>query len=340
MQTNEFVKNPVNVFGKEKHFVVKNFYNTLVKEAKRNFTDARTQTERWVQAVVLPLEVQIKDHKATLQSRLDNLAKINEKTSSINEQMAKVKAVEKDLQSQRDMIEGLIKRVGEHAATAPGTAETAAAAAAAEPMVKEMPVELMKTTKFTVAVDPAPPPKPAPPPAPKPAPKPAAPLISDDFMSQMPGAPAAKLTPAAMEKTQMLPEGHDTTQKMPPGVGSTQKLPPGADRTQRMDGEDRTVRMDGVDRTHKMDAVKPGDTQRMSGAKPESTVRMPAAKPPPEQTQPLGPGGPPKVPEKPAAFSPEATMKIPKLDPNYRPETKQPDPSPNTTQPLDFTSKK
>ena len=338
MQTNEFVKNPVNVFGKEKHFVVKNFYNTLVKEAKRNFTDAKTQTERWVQAVVLPLEVQIKDHKATLQSRLDNLAKINEKTSSINEQMAKVKAVEKDLKAQRDMIEGLITRVGEHAATAPGAAEPVAAAAVAEPMVREMPVELMKTTKFSVA-DTTAAPKPAPPapPVPKPAPKPAQPLISDDFMSQMPGAPAAKLTPAQMEKTQMLPEGHDSTQKLPAGVGSTQKLPQGADRTQRMDGEDRTVRMDGVDRTHKMDAVKPGDTQRMSGAKPESTVRMPAARPPPEQTQPLGPGGPPKVPEKPAAFSPEATMKIPKLDPNYRPPDSppKPDPSPNTTQPLE-----
>src|SRR5258706_1950304 len=272
MQTNEFVKNPVNVFGKEKHFVVKNFYNTLVKEAKRNFTDAKTQTERWVQAVVLPLEVQIKDHKATLQSRLDNLAKINEKTSSINEQMAKVKAVEKDLQAQRDMIEGLITRVGEHAATAPGAAESVAAAAVAEPMVREMPVELMKTTKFSVAdTTAAPKPAPAAAPAPKPAPKPAQPLISDDFMSQMPGRKEpAKLSPEAMEKTQMLPEGHD----------STQKLPKAHDRTQRMDGEDRTVRLDGADRTHKMDAVKPGDTQRMGAATPESTVRMPADKPP------------------------------------------------------------
>ena len=55
---------------------------------------------------MLPLEVQIKDHKAQLQSRLDNLAKINEKTTSINEQMALLKAAEADLKKQRDMIEG------------------------------------------------------------------------------------------------------------------------------------------------------------------------------------------------------------------------------------------
>ena len=68
-----------------------------------------------MQAVVLPLEVQIKDHKAQLQSRLDNLAKINEKTTSINEQMAhRCKAAEADLRKQRDMIEGLIARVSAH----------------------------------------------------------------------------------------------------------------------------------------------------------------------------------------------------------------------------------
>jgi hypothetical protein len=93
-QTEAFVSDPVNVVVKEKHFVVKNFYSTLVMAARSNFTDAKNQTERWMQAVVLPLEVQIKDHKAQLQSRLDNLAKINEKTTSINEQMALLKTVE------------------------------------------------------------------------------------------------------------------------------------------------------------------------------------------------------------------------------------------------------
>jgi hypothetical protein len=322
MQTNEFVKNPVNVFGKEKHFVVKNFYNTLVKEAKRNFTDAKSQTERWVQAVVLPLEVQMKDHKNTLQSRLDNLAKINEKTSSINEQMAKVKAVEKDLQNQRDMIEGLISKVGEFAATAPGT-DTATKSPVAK--AGETPVELMKTTKFQVDVGATAKMEPA---------KPAQPLISDDLMSQIAGsdakpAPApAKMTPQQMETTQTLPEGHDSTQKLPSGHDSTVKLPLGADRTHRIVADD--------DRTHRLPGAKqPEITQRM-GNKPDNTFKMPAQKAP-EMTQPLGPGGPPKVPEKPAAFSPESTMKIPKLDPNYRPDSpaKKVDPSPNTTQPLD-----
>ena len=67
--------------------------------ARSNFSDAKSQTERWMQAVILPLEVQIKDHKAQLQSRLDNLSKINEKTTSINEQMAIAQGREADLRA-------------------------------------------------------------------------------------------------------------------------------------------------------------------------------------------------------------------------------------------------
>src|SRR6185503_14644614 len=112
---------------------VKNFYATLVKEARRNFADAKTQAERWIQAVVLPLEVQIKDHKAQLQSRLDNLAKINEKTGSINEQMAMLKATAIDLAKQREMIESLIGRVSEYESVSDAVAARAAAAAAPPP---------------------------------------------------------------------------------------------------------------------------------------------------------------------------------------------------------------
>src|SRR5947207_15445706 len=140
------VKDLPNVSGKKKHFVEKNFYGKLVKQARGAYMDAKNQSERWAQAVVLPLEVQIKDHKAQLQSRLDNLAKINEKTGSINEQMKLVKAAEADLRKQRDMIEGLIQRVSEHEATASLTDS-----GIIPPRDPGVPEELMRTTKFNVS---------------------------------------------------------------------------------------------------------------------------------------------------------------------------------------------
>src|SRR5258706_5320316 len=114
-------------------------------EAHKNFADDKDQAERGIQAVVLPLEVQIKDQKAQLQSRLDTLAKINEKTSSINEQMAIVRAAEAELKKQREMIEGLIARVSEHAAKS-SLVESPAPLGQPE---QNVPVELMQTTKLS-----------------------------------------------------------------------------------------------------------------------------------------------------------------------------------------------
>ncbi len=277
-QTEQFVKDPVNVVVKEKHFVVKNFYSTLVKSARQAYLDAKSQSERWAQAVVLPLEVQIKDHKAQLQSRLDNLAKINEKTGSINDQMTHLKRAEADLRKQREMIEGLIQRVSEHEAKS-----SLSDSGIIPPRDTTEPEEWMSTTKFnandmreaaekakamhaakqaaTVA-------------AAAPRPPPAA-LVSDDLMSQIDGlkagtAPERKPAdaPAAAPATAFAPTGPfnpETTQKFPPGALDTQKLPPGALSTQKLVPDPTTTQR------------LPTDTQKLppAGGDRTKTIKLP-----------------------------------------------------------------
>jgi hypothetical protein len=299
MQTEQFVKDPVNVMVKEKHFVVKNFYNTLVKEARKCYGDAKHQSERWIQAVVLPLEVQMKDHKATLQSRLDNLAKINEKTTSINEQMALLKAAEADLRKQREMIDSLVSRVEQYESRnemrespAPlGTPEEA------------VPVEFIHIdgTKAPDAPRPQAAARPAAPAKPKVE---EAPLISDDMLGSLmkrpEGAPPATGKPAFDPMaTQKMPAGSDRTQKMPSGADQTQKMPAGSDQTQKMSA--------GADRTQRMDVPSPETTQRIDR--------------PPEQTQPIG--NRPKPPELPREVKDDRTIQTRRLDPNFKPEATQ-----------------
>ena len=274
-QTEAFVSDPVNVVVKEKHFVVKNFYSTLVMAARSNFTDAKNQTERWMQAVVLPLEVQIKDHKAQLQSRLDNLAKINEKTTSINEQMALLKTVEADLRKQREMIEGLIARVTAHAATS--SLDTDIPAGGAREQV--VPPEMMRTTKL--ATFEAPKPKPA-----APA-QPAAPLISDTLMASLntakPAAPAPvpAPAPAPAAPTYTVSSTQPMKTVAPPGPESTQKLPAGAERTQRMMAPppaEKPLTPEQMERTQKIKpldpAFNPEATQQLPDVTPQSTQRL------------------------------------------------------------------
>jgi len=268
MQTEQFVKDPVNIVVKEKHFVVKNFYNTLVKEARSNFSSAKTQAERWVTAVVLPLEVQIKDHKAQLQSRLDNLAKINEKTTSINEQMAILKAAEADLKKQREMIESLITRVSQYEKV------TEAPAAPARPAARPaQPADMMKTARVA-AFEPEKTVTEA-------APKQAAPLIGDDAFASMLKKPEAPAPAAAPSFDPM------KTQKMEASDPQ---------RTQRMDAQDpqRTTRLDAQDpqRTARLDAQpapKPAAKPAARADGGDKTVQIPKLDPNfrPEATQKL-----------------------------------------------------
>ena len=288
-QTEAFVKDPVNVMVKEKHFVVKNFYNTLVKAARSNFSDAKNQAERWMQAVILPLEVQIKDHKAQLQSRLDNLAKINEKSTSINEQMAILKAAENDLRKQREMIEGLISRVTAYAAASSLDQDMPAASSA-----PRTSPDMMATTKLsTFESAPKAPPKPA---------EPEKPLVSDDLMAGIgnigkAAAPAPAAAPATSTsfdpmRTQKMPQSADRTQKMTSDeMERTQRVAPltpdfSPDRTQGFNVE-RTQAPFDPERTQK--PFNPERTQQFGaeGQPADSTQKLPTApqNPNPEATQ-------------------------------------------------------
>jgi hypothetical protein len=239
-ETDAFSRDPVNV-AHYKGPLVKKFYGTLVKQARGTFSDAKMQTERWIQAVTLPLEVQIKDHKAQLQSRLDNLAKINEKTTTINEQMAVLRETEAALATQRAMIDELIARVSVHQAKAALAPEIPPAAA--RPQI-DAPIALMGNAGAAKAAAPTAPAKAAPRPAPAAAP--AAPMVSDELFAQI-GKPAAAFDPMA-------------TQKLTPESERTQPVDTAVLRPRAPDG-DRTVQIPALD-----PAWRPEATQRIDPA--------------------------------------------------------------------------
>jgi hypothetical protein len=265
-ETEAFSRDPINV-ANYKSFFVKKFYASLVAQARAIFNDARSQSERWVQAVTMPLETQMKDHKQQLQSRLDNLSKINEKSTGINEQLAELKAVAEALQRQREMIEGLLARVTREEAA---VAASPAASTPSERTVPTTPPELMETTKLSVFDAPLTisrraaraqevfrevahvveePPKPAPRKPVAPAGPAAAPMISDDMLSALSQAEQGQTIDQRGgdgEKTQRLPafdprlyNPDGSRRKEPPA----QSQPEGAEKTQQLDLT-RTQRLD------------------------------------------------------------------------------------------------
>ncbi len=169
-ETEQFCKDPVNIMMTEKRYMVRKFWRMLVDQARRIFNEARSDTERWLAAVPLPLETQIKDHKAQLQARLDSLAKVNERGGAINEEVNKLQAQRKEIQRQIQMITALILKVRDVGPSPDGTAGdqtmrvaspakavASSVATEAQPLmpVSETPPEFMKTQKMAaVKTDP------------------------------------------------------------------------------------------------------------------------------------------------------------------------------------------
>jgi hypothetical protein len=157
-KTENFCKDPVNIVMTEKRYMVRKFWRMLVDEARKIFNDARSETERWIAAVPLPLETQIKDHKAQLQQRLDALAKVNERGGAIKEEVAKLQAQRAEIQARVAMITSLILKVreaGPGGGTVKVPAVAAAPAAAPPPAAAPTAPEFLKTTRTMANIAPA-----------------------------------------------------------------------------------------------------------------------------------------------------------------------------------------
>ena len=171
-ETEAFCKDPVNIVMTEKRFMVRRFWRMLVDSARRIFNATRGDIDRWLTAVPLPLETQIRDHKVQLEARLDSLAKINSRGGAIDEEVATLQKQRQGLESQIAMITQLILQVRDIgpspdlAAPAPSSAAletnpqfliTQRLAAVQsetdvtkEPVSDEMPAEFLVTQKLNL----------------------------------------------------------------------------------------------------------------------------------------------------------------------------------------------
>jgi hypothetical protein len=141
-ETEQFCKDPVNIYMTEKRYMVRRFWRQLIEQARTIFNEARMDTERWITAVPLPLETQIRDHKMQLESRLASLQKINERGGTINEEVNKLSAQRDEVRRQINMIADLIRKVRDV-----GPAPETRAVADAQPKIPTPQKEFLETVR-------------------------------------------------------------------------------------------------------------------------------------------------------------------------------------------------
>ena len=87
----QFCHDPLNV-AKYQHFVVNQFYEGLVGEARQIFEVTRSDAEGWINSALSPLNMQIKSYEQVIAKRIENFKKIRDNVTSVEEH---IKTLEK-----------------------------------------------------------------------------------------------------------------------------------------------------------------------------------------------------------------------------------------------------
>jgi len=106
----EFRTSPATLMT-EQHFVIEKFFITLVGHARANFQACNDATKGWFKIVVAPVFLQVQQHKADIERKLETLKKIHEDMDSLGERLAEVEQERSALQGQLRTVEQLLARI-------------------------------------------------------------------------------------------------------------------------------------------------------------------------------------------------------------------------------------
>jgi hypothetical protein len=99
-ETEAFCKDPANLML-EKRFMIRRFYAGLAEEARKAFSLARTEAERWLRIALDPIMTRIREHKQYLDTRLVSLQRILENMGTLHSRMAQIKQEIGDLRNDK-----------------------------------------------------------------------------------------------------------------------------------------------------------------------------------------------------------------------------------------------
>ncbi len=89
----------------EQSFVIKKFFISLVSHTRSLFFKANQDANAWLKEVMNPLVRQIKEHKATMEKRLETLRRISESRDTLDARIKELDASLRDIKQQLDTLQ-------------------------------------------------------------------------------------------------------------------------------------------------------------------------------------------------------------------------------------------
>jgi len=101
-----FRRSPVTTMT-EQSFVIKKFFISLVSNTRSLFFKANQDANAWLKSVMNPLVKQIKEHKATMEKRLETLRRISESRDTLDARIKELDVSLRDTKKQLDTLHHL-----------------------------------------------------------------------------------------------------------------------------------------------------------------------------------------------------------------------------------------
>ena len=89
----------------EKLTLMQKFFETLASQVKRCYGYANREADLWLQAIMAPMDTQVREHQMQLRRRLESIKRIHQATDTLEDRIEELLAVERGVRSQLDALE-------------------------------------------------------------------------------------------------------------------------------------------------------------------------------------------------------------------------------------------
>jgi hypothetical protein len=106
-ETKRFCSDPVNIATPE-NMLRKRFFAGIVDRTRQVYDEARSEVERWIEAVTTPITGSLRNHKQQIEQRMTSLKELNEKSGSLEVRITQINAEMAKSREELYMIDQLI----------------------------------------------------------------------------------------------------------------------------------------------------------------------------------------------------------------------------------------
>jgi len=101
----------VSLLTHDKKNITQKFFEEVAVQVRRAFEHANKDAETWLRAIMAPMETQVREHQIQLKRRLESIKRIHLATDTLEDRIAELESVEKNLLQQIQSLEDVVGRV-------------------------------------------------------------------------------------------------------------------------------------------------------------------------------------------------------------------------------------